>query len=989
MTKTTKLQQFGLLILIALSTPLYAMDLQAEFKANNIQITTDPHTGLARFIHHPQSKPIASLNSIAKAYSITTSSPQQAAHTYLGKYSSLFGIKNSDQNLILSKQVTGNKGGSMLRYQQKHKGIPIIGAEIIVNLDNNKQLTSINGRTSVIPSLKLSPSISHDQAKIVALQAVTKWHHPVSKEQLSASEPELSIYDPKLLANNLAAKKLVWKVEVTSLTLLLIREFVLVDALSGGVVLHFNQIDFAKDRETYTANGSDNEENIPGDLVCNEADPSCINGSSDAKSAHDFAGDTYDYFFNNHGQDGIDGNGLTIISTVHFGQNYKNAFWTGNQVVYGDGLAQSDDLVGHELSHGYIERSSNLYYFDQSGAINESFADLWGEFIDLTNGKGDDSASVRWIHGEDDAGIGIIRSSKDPTQFNHPDKMSSEHYYTGTGDNNGVHSNSGVNNKASYLMVDGDTFNNQTITGIGISKVSKIYYEAQTKLLTKASTYADLYVVLNQACSNLIATADTTEDDCIQVKKALDAVEMNTDPVANIRPQATLCPATKEAAANIYNTSFEGEVSNWEATQLSGETNTCVLSTANAKTGQQAVFCENINAESNTSWQMKSDINLSADNYLYFAHDFLIEPDYDIGKIEYSLNAGSSWISLEPLHGEGKQEVTVDALGSGFSGHSLGYVSSRYNLSSLSGETIRFRFRVESDEFVNGTGWTIDDFTITQCARAGTTPDAFNFTDQQDVERSTQISSNIITIAGLETTAPISISGDNAKYSINGGSFSNNSPAMVQSGDTVQIQHTSSAHYSDTLNSKLNIGGLSDTFSSTTSPAPSATASLPSGETIKVTAITEGTINSLSIIAETNSAISDNANNRPANTDFPYGFISYSVQGVTSGATVQVEITYPSIPTNPKMYKVDSNGFSEYTRFTINGNIITLALTDGGEGDADGVANGEIIDLIGLANPITAENISTGSEGGNVHPAILFLLLLSGLVHRYKKGEVL
>ena len=158
-------------------------------------------------------------------------------------------------------------------------------------------------------------------------------------------------------------------------------------------------------------------------------------------------------------------------------------------MVYGDAysFALADDVVAHELTHGVTKYESNLFYYYQSGAINESFSDVFGEYYDQSNRLGNDDPSVKWLIGEDISDLGAIRNMSDPNAFDNPDKMSSPNYYKDDGDNGGVHYNSGINNKATYLMVDGGTFNNVTVTGLGITKVAKIYYEVQTHLLTSGA----------------------------------------------------------------------------------------------------------------------------------------------------------------------------------------------------------------------------------------------------------------------------------------------------------------------------------------------------------------------------------------------------------------------------------------------------------------------------------------------------------------------
>ena len=136
-------------------------------------------------------------------------------------------------------------------------------------------------------------------------------------------------------------------------------------------------------------------------------------------------------------------------------------------MFFGDGYASADDVVGHELTHGVTEHESNLVYMNESGAINESLSDVFGELIDQTNGAGNDSASVKWLMGED-LPIGAIRSMKNPKLYGDPDRYLSPLYYTGEGDNGGVHFNSGVNNKLCYLLTDGGSFNGETITAMGV-----------------------------------------------------------------------------------------------------------------------------------------------------------------------------------------------------------------------------------------------------------------------------------------------------------------------------------------------------------------------------------------------------------------------------------------------------------------------------------------------------------------------------------------
>jgi Zn-dependent metalloprotease len=103
-------------------------------------------------------------------------------------------------------------------------------------------------------------------------------------------------------------------------------------------------------------------------------------------------------------------------------------------MVFGDGFASADDVTAHELTHAVTQYSANLFYYMQSGALNESFSDIFGESVDLTNGQGTDTAVVRWLIGEDLPGIGAIRNMMNPLQFGDPGKVSDTQFRCTSGD---------------------------------------------------------------------------------------------------------------------------------------------------------------------------------------------------------------------------------------------------------------------------------------------------------------------------------------------------------------------------------------------------------------------------------------------------------------------------------------------------------------------------------------------------------------------------
>ena len=241
-------------------------------------------------------------------------------------------------------------------------------------------------------------------------------------------------------------------------------------------------------------------------------------------------------------RDSYNNAGAALNSYVCYSSNYQNAFWDGSKMTYGDGFAAADDVVAHELSHGVTEYASGLVYSNQSGALNESYSDIFGEAVDLTNTGtnygGTDTTAVRWDMGEDIPGIGAIRDMMDPTRFSDPDRTDSTYYYCGTADNGGVHTNSGVPNKAYALMVDGGTFNGYTVAAVGIDAASAVEYRANEYKLVSSSKMYDNYLALLQSCNELYGGTSAT---CLNIKKATEAVKMN-GPVCGAGGGATATP---------------------------------------------------------------------------------------------------------------------------------------------------------------------------------------------------------------------------------------------------------------------------------------------------------------------------------------------------------------------------------------------------------------------------------------------------------------
>jgi Zn-dependent metalloprotease len=221
-------------------------------------------------------------------------------------------------------------------------------------------------------------------------------------------------------------------------------------------------------------------------------------------SAHYNAGKAYEYFKNVHNRNSINGQGGNIVSLINVadgdGSGLDNAFWNGQAIFYGSGntafkpLAGSLDVAGHEMTHGVITNSANLEYQGQSGAINESMADVFGVMMDKEDWKiGEDITKTSFIPS------GALRDMENPnnggTNLNSPgfQPKNMSQYYNGSEDNGGVHINSGIPNNAFFLFATATTR----------EKAEKIYYRALTVYLTKSSQFIDLRLAVIQAASDL------------------------------------------------------------------------------------------------------------------------------------------------------------------------------------------------------------------------------------------------------------------------------------------------------------------------------------------------------------------------------------------------------------------------------------------------------------------------------------------------------
>jgi Zn-dependent metalloprotease len=254
--------------------------------------------------------------------------------------------------------------------------------------------------------------------------------------------------------------------------------------------------DFVKQRTVYDARGA---ETLPGRVVRSEGSKAVRD--VEVNEAYDGLGATFDFFASVLDRNSIDDEGLHLDATVHYGTRYDNAFWNGQQMVFGDGDGElfnrftiALDVIGHELAHGVTGDEAGLVYMGQPGALNESVSDVFGSLV-KQYARGQTAAQADWLIGE---GLftarvhGVaLRSMKAPgTAFDDEvlgkdeQPASMQDYVRTSADNGGVHINSGIPNRAFYLVAT-------ALGGHAWERAGRIWYETlRDRRLRKTATFA-------------------------------------------------------------------------------------------------------------------------------------------------------------------------------------------------------------------------------------------------------------------------------------------------------------------------------------------------------------------------------------------------------------------------------------------------------------------------------------------------------------------
>jgi len=486
--------------------------------------------------------------------SASQSAPSALALEVLQAHVDIFGLQDPRDELQHAEIVRGTDGRLRVRFTWRVDGVPVWGEDMVVHLDAQGELFAFNGVYSATPPTAVpTPEIGADEALQRVREHLLKQRQP---QGLSQRARQLLNYEgptAELMLQTLAdgGFQPVWRVDIRPN----LRDHWVyaVDARSGLILERYNATPWENPstapvvdlrgatRQLNTFAVADSFVLIDGsrsmfaaiqpnlleepldalvtltaghqDLTRTTQIGHIISGDNTwsdavAVSAHTNMGTVFDYFLQTHGRLSIDGVGGSMFSVIHVtdeGQPMDNAFWSGTFIAYGDGdgaaafapLPGGLDVAAHEMSHGVIQHTVNLEYRNQSGALNESFADVFGVMVDRDD----------WLLGEDVVNStrffpsGALRDMEDPHNGAlegasgwQPAHMSEFRELRTETDNGGVHINSGIPNRACFLLAD----------LIGRDKIEKIYYHIlDARLINQRGNFVDMRNAAIQSAKEL------------------------------------------------------------------------------------------------------------------------------------------------------------------------------------------------------------------------------------------------------------------------------------------------------------------------------------------------------------------------------------------------------------------------------------------------------------------------------------------------------
>ncbi|MGY5044833.1 M4 family metallopeptidase [Streptomyces sp. 900105755] len=496
----------------------------------------------------------------------------------LVQHATALGLTSAEGTSVRDVIVDRN-GTQHVRYDRTYRQLPVLGGDFVVHLKSDGAYRSADRATrSRISLASVVPDVSAPKAADLAVNALRAANLGDALKQVQAK--------PRLVVDALhGTPKLAWRTEAVGKDSLgnPVARTVLTDARTGAQIDAWDSIETAtgdgkslysgtvplqttQSGSTYNLTDPTRGNTYTGDAanktdlcifgICISRAPSTVftdadnhwgtgatsDRSSAAVDAQYGTNETWDYYKNVHGRNGIAGDGKGSYNRVHYGNNYDNAFWDDSCfcMTYGDGDGTTFgplvalDVAGHEMTHGVTSKTAALTYSGESGGLNEATSDILGTLVEWYANNSSDPGD--YLIGEK-----IVRSGFGKTALRYMDQPSkdgsSADYWSSSVGNLDVHYSSGVANHFAYLLAEGSgpktingvsynspTYNGSTVTGIGRDKLGAIWYRALTVYMTSSTNYAGARTATLSAAKDLYGNGSTEYN---AVAAAWSAVNVN------------------------------------------------------------------------------------------------------------------------------------------------------------------------------------------------------------------------------------------------------------------------------------------------------------------------------------------------------------------------------------------------------------------------------------------------------------------------------